>query len=668
MTLQFAHCNLHFAMLYSRRNATAPNKVFTLRFACPSGNRLRRLREYKTIPKPHGGCGLVDRFLPDYEKDYIIKNSKDFKIYSISDADVSIFYRIADGVLSPLEGPMNSEEFNRVLDEEVIVRNGQRYAWTIPISFPTSTEEIENFQEGDTVLVRTEKGEIIGLLKIEDIFYFDKRKYNCIVYQTERTDHPGARIFNDDPRDYLIGGKIWAFRRPRSNKYEKYLMSPCQTRNLFKKRGWDRIVAFQTRNALHRAHEYTIVYALEQLTRQGYFAGAALNPLIGATKSDDVPAEVRMETYITLIENKLLGLGDKDDELWKKVGYDLTDQVILIAMDMKMFYAGPKEAIMHAIYRQNYGFTDIIIGRKHADAPFDDGTPIWGDFEAQEKFEKLQGKLEIKPFRVGYAAYFEELGKVRLVDEYKDKGYKIISISGKELRKRLQDGKTIDERIMRKEVADILMDYYQKNNNKDEKIVIWHDTKIMKEDREKRNGHRAVVIWLTGLSGSGKSTIATELQRKLFDAGCNVYILDGDNIRHGLNSDLGFSPEDREENIRRIGEVAKLFADAGFIVITSFISPYKKDRQRARNLLKEGEFIEVYVKAPLEICEKRDVKGLYKKARLGEIKEFTGISAPYEEPDNPEIVIETDRLDVNESVKKIIDYLKANMIINPDQF
>ena len=190
--------------------------------------------------------------------------------------------------------------------------------------------------------------------------------------------------------------------------------------------------------------------------------------------------------------------------------------------------------------------------------------------------------------------------------------------------------------------------------------VTWHDTGITKNDREKQNEHKGVVIWLTGLSGCGKSTIASKLQEDLFQLGWQVYILDGDNIRHGLNGDLGFSPEDREENIRRIGEVAHLFADSGTIAITSFISPYRKDRDRARSLMKEGEFIEVFVKAPLSICEDRDPKGLYKKARDGVIKEFTGISAPYEEPENPEIILETDKLSVEESVAAITNYLKKS--------
>ncbi|MFP4018662.1 MAG: adenylyl-sulfate kinase, partial [Bacteroidales bacterium] len=184
-----------------------------------------------------------------------------------------------------------------------------------------------------------------------------------------------------------------------------------------------------------------------------------------------------------------------------------------------------------------------------------------------------------------------------------------------------------------------------------------------KEEREKKNGHKGIVVWMTGLSACGKSTIATELQKKLFEMNCNVFILDGDNVRHGLNSNLGFSPEDREENIRRIGEVAHLFAESGTITITSFISPYKNDRDRARKLNEPGDFLEVYVKAPLSVCEKRDPKGLYKKARQGIIPEFTGISAPYEEPENPEILIETDKLNLEESVEKIIHYMQEKNIL-----
>ncbi len=197
-----------------------------------------------------------------------------------------------------------------------------------------------------------------------------------------------------------------------------------------------------------------------------------------------------------------------------------------------------------------------------------------------------------------------------------------------------------------------------------EKFIIPHRGKVKKEDRQKLKGHKSAILWFTGLSGSGKSTIAHAVEEKLYQMGIHTYVLDGDNVRTGLNKDLGFSPEDRKENIRRIGEVSKLFVDAGIIVLSAFISPYKKDREFVRNIVDDGEFIEIYVKCPIEVCESRDVKGLYKKAREGLIKNFTGIDDPYEEPENPEIVIETDKETVEESVEKIINYLKEKGYID----
>lgn len=193
--------------------------------------------------------------------------------------------------------------------------------------------------------------------------------------------------------------------------------------------------------------------------------------------------------------------------------------------------------------------------------------------------------------------------------------------------------------------------------------IVWHEGEITKKDRERLLKQRGVVLWFTGLSGSGKSTLAREVEKRLFEANHLVYVLDGDNIRFGLNKNLGFSPEDRTENIRRISEVAKLFADAGVIVLTAFISPYRKDRKTARELLPEGDFIEIFVDCPVEECEKRDVKGLYKKARAGEIKEFTGISAPYEAPDSPELVIETAKVSIQEAADTVLSYLSDRGVI-----
>jgi adenylylsulfate kinase len=193
--------------------------------------------------------------------------------------------------------------------------------------------------------------------------------------------------------------------------------------------------------------------------------------------------------------------------------------------------------------------------------------------------------------------------------------------------------------------------------------IVWHQGAVNREDRQRLNGHRGCTVWLTGLSGAGKSTIAVDLEKRLLERGVRTYILDGDNVRHGLNKNLGFSPEDRTENIRRIGEVAKLFTDAGMVALTAFISPYRADRDQVRGLMAAGDFIEVFVDCPVDVCEQRDVKGLYKKARAGEIKEFTGVSAPYEAPLRPELALDTSVQSVEESAKQILAYLERQGIV-----
>jgi len=380
------------------------------------------------------------------------------KKVALSDADLSSLYRIGDGGLSPLTGPMTRAEWDRVLDEEVIERDGKKYAWTIPIAFPVDQATAKGLKVGETVSLVNSKNEVVGSLDVKDVYPWDKPKYIKGVYQTDRTDHPGGHMTMKDERTYLVGGDVWVRPQPKNPEYGHLVLTPRETRKLFRERGYERVVAFQTRNALHRAHEYALVVGLERLTREGHLAAAVLNPLIGETKSDDIDAASRMRTYRALIDNRVLGQGDIDEELWTKVGRKFNDQVLLLGLDIKMFYAGPKEAIMHAIYRQNFGFTDIIIGRKHADAPYDDGKDIWDGLAAQRKFDELKGNLKIKPVKVGFAAFFEELGRVGLVDEYGPKGYKTVSISGRDLREQLRAGKLPDPRIMRPETANVLIE------------------------------------------------------------------------------------------------------------------------------------------------------------------------------------------------------------------
>ena len=352
----------------------------------------------------------------------------------VSEADLSTVYRFADGTLSPLTGPMNRQVYNRVLDESVIEHNGKLYAWTIPLAFPVTKEMAANLSPGKKVALTAPAGQVVATLDVSDVFEWDKPRYIKSVYGTERTDHPGADMVlkGDADKTHLVGGEIRVLPQPKNPSFGNTCSRRAKSRALVAKKGWNAVVAFQTRNPLHRAHEYALVYALEALIREGKNAGAVLNPLIGETKGDDVNAAIRMQTYRALIDDRALGDGDSDAALWKPRGESVPDRVILLGLDIKMFYGGPKEAIMHWIYRQNMGFTNIVIGRKHADAPYHDGTPIWGDFDAQEIFAKLKGDLKIKPIKVGFAAYYESLGRVDLMERHTDE--KPVFISGKEVR------------------------------------------------------------------------------------------------------------------------------------------------------------------------------------------------------------------------------------------
>jgi sulfate adenylyltransferase len=411
---------------------------------------------------PHGGLSEpVSRNVPPEEVADFRARAATLPRVPVSDADLSTLYRLGDGGLSPLTGPMDRAAFDRVLDEEVVVRGGKKYAWAIPLALPVDEAQAKTLKPGQTVALVNGKGEVVGSLDVSEVFPWDKARYVRGVYGTERFDHPGGRMVQNDPRSHLLGGEVRVLPQPRHPEYGRFLLSPSQTRALFREKGWKRVVAFQTRNPLHRAHEYALVAGLEQLTRAGHFAGAVLNPLVGETKGDDVDAVTRMRTYQALIEARALGEGDKDEALWRQAGCDITDRILLLGLDIKMFYAGPKEAVMHAIYRQNFGFTDLVIGRKHADAPYEDGKDIWDGLAAQRKFDELKGELLIRPVKIGFAAYYEELGRVGLVDECAPKGYKQVSISGRELREKLRAGQLPDPRVMRPETARILIERMQ---------------------------------------------------------------------------------------------------------------------------------------------------------------------------------------------------------------
>jgi len=406
---------------------------------------------------PHGGLAeLVSCTVPADKVDSFLAETSSLEKVPVSDADLSTVYRFGDGALTPLTGPMDEATWNRVLDQASIESNGADYAWTIPLALPVTADLAGKLSAGQSVALTNSGGETVARLAISSIYAWDKPRYLQAVYGTDRTDHPGAKMVveADADKTHLLGGTIEVLPQPKDPAFGKYVLTPREVRKLLGEKGWKRVVAFQTRNPLHRAHEYALVHGLQTLIRAGHDAGACLNPLIGETKGDDVPADVRMETYEALLTNRSIGEGDSDPDLWGPRGEACSDRVILLGLDIKMFYGGPKEAVMHGIYRQNFGFTDIVIGRKHADAPFADGSAIWGDFDAQEIFNNLGGKLEISPLNVGFAAYYESMGRVDLTENHSDE--KPVSISGKDVRAALQKGEPVDPRIMRESTSKIL--------------------------------------------------------------------------------------------------------------------------------------------------------------------------------------------------------------------
>ncbi|MBW2314425.1 MAG: sulfate adenylyltransferase [Deltaproteobacteria bacterium] len=408
----------------------------------------------------HGGLAEpVDRSVSLRDRKEFLTGVEGLPRAQVRRADLSTVYRFGDGALSPLEGPMGEVAWRRVLDEAVVIADGKPYAWGIPLSLPVTDAEAEALSPGGSVALENEAGEIVAVVEGLEVFEWDKAAYVKGVYGTERTDHPGGAQATDDERTKLLGGSIRTLPQRFPEAYSQYMLSPRMTRAFIRDRKWERALAFQTRNPLHRAHEYALVAGAERVTGEGHFTGVVLNPLVGELKGDDVPAATRMRCYETLHDLELLGEGDLDESLWAKAGWGLAEVFELLGLDIKMFYGGPREAIMHAVYRQNYGFSDLVIGRKHADAPYFDGSPIWGDFDAQEIFDNLAGELHIQPCKIGFAAFYESLGRVDLTENHADE--KPYGISGTKVREQLKGGERPDARIMRPEVADILIDAYK---------------------------------------------------------------------------------------------------------------------------------------------------------------------------------------------------------------
>lgn len=562
--------------------------------------------------QPHG-IKLVNRVV-DYAKyKEEFKKSDKSKYLKLDDEQIKDLKNIARGVYSPLEGFLKKDDLRSVLDN---MRLKSGIVWTIPIVLDIDMEIKNNIQEEKFIYISDKDGYVYGLIKDFEIYSYNKEEFAEKVFGTIDKNHPGVEgVYR--MKDYLIGGEIEYFDNVEK-LYTEYNFTPEETRKIFRNRGWNKIVAFQTRNIPHMGHEFLQREALKQVD------GLFIQPVIGEKKNDDFKDEYILGSYEILVDKHLP-----------------KNKALLGILPLKMRYAGPREAIFHALIRKNYGCTHFIVGRDHAGVG-----DYYHPFAAQDIFKKFKENeigMEIMKFE---EVVYDNKNKVHCFVNQCDEKDKI-SFSGSKVREHIKNKEPIEEYLIRKDIYDFLC------NGKNTLV-----DNMYKEN----NQNKGFVLWMTGLSQSGKSTIADDVYNQLKDKGCRVERLDGDIVRESLTKDLGFSKEDRDENIRRVTFLAKLLSRNGVGVIASFISPYERQREEVKR--KVENYIEVYVNTPLEVCEKRDKKGLYKMAREGKIKNFTGINDPYDEPKNPDIEIRTEENDLEKCIRIVINYLEDRNYIN----
>ena len=529
--------------------------------------------------------------------------------WTLSDRQICDLELILNGGFEPLNGFLGKRDFESVIND-LRLENGT--LWPIPITLDVSIEFAELLSNGDSITLKDKEGFSLAIMEISDIWEPDRAKEATLVFGTNDDKHPGVNHLLNESNPIYIGGNLKCIDLPHHYDYKNLRHSPKALKKKFQEMGWNKIVAFQTRNPLHRAHVEMTLKAIKELD-----ANLLIHPVVGMTKPGDVDHYTRVRCY-----NHVL---DRYPD----------NSAILSLLPLAMRMGGPREALLHAIIRKNYGCTHLIVGRDHAGPGNDkNGKPFYGPYDAQNIIEKYKDEIGIQMVPFKFLVYLPDQDSYKPIDEVPD-GVNYKTISGSELRKHLDEGTNIPEWFTYKEVAKEL----QRSNPPKEK--------------------RGFTIFFTGLSGSGKSTLANGLMVKLLENGNRpVTLLDGDIVRTHLSSELGFSKEHRSLNVRRIGFVASEITKNKGIAICAPIAPYKKDRRSNRDLIsKLGGYIEVHVSTSIEKCEERDAKGLYKLAREGVIKEFTGISDPYEAPENAEIVIDSSGIKPEKLVDKIYNQI-----------
>lgn len=572
------------------------------------------MKEQKSkLISPYGG-ELVNLVASGEERQALIEKAKHLPAVQISARSLCDLELLATGAFSPLDRFMGKADYERVLTE-MRLKNGTLFP--IPITLPVDESAVPT--RAEEIALNDAHNNTLAVMKIEEVYPYDPDRESRLVLGTTDPRHPLISEMVQWGKVY-VSGALRVVNPPKYHDFVDLRLTPAQVRECLETMGNEKVVAFQTRNPMHRIHEELTKRAAAEV--QG---SLLINPAVGMTKPGDVDHYTRVRIYRTLVEHY----------------YDAS-ATILSLLPLAMRMAGPREAIWHALIRRNFGATHFIIGRDHAGPGKDSyGKPFYGPYEAQAMFEQYKEEIGVEPVEFKELVFlpdeerYEETSKV-------PEGARTFTISGTQVREDyLAKGKMLPEWFTRPETAEILQKVYPPRHE------------------------QGFCIWFTGLSGSGKSTTAQAVISNLLEHGRQITILDGDVVRTHLSKGLGFSREDRDTNILRIGFVASEIVRHNGSVICAAISPYRATRNEVRSMVGEDRFVEVFVDTPIEVCEERDVKGLYARARRGQVTGVTGVDDPYEAPVDPEITLDTVNNSPEANAARIIAFLEEKGFIPP---
>jgi sulfate adenylyltransferase len=563
----------------------------------------------------HGG-ELIDLYVNAERRAVLNACSKDFPSWDLTARQICDLELLLSGNFSPLSGFMTKPDYESVCQN---MRLTTGLLWPIPIALDVSAAFAKSLKRGSSkIALRDAEGVMLAALHVGDVWRPDRKSEAEAVFRTSSVSHPGVDYLLNKTNPWYIGGRIEGVQSPSHYDFKGLRLTPAELRTDFTRRGWRRVVAFQTRNPMHRAHVELTARAAKQVE-----ASLLIHPAVGMTKPGDIDYFTRVRCYQVII-----GKYPRN-----------TAKLSLLPLAMRM--AGPREAIWHALIRKNCGCSHLIVGRDHAGPGKDaNGKAFYEAYEAQEFFRKHEEEIGVQMVPFNNMVYVEDQDAY-LPENEVPKGARVLTISGTELRRRLNQGSDLPGWFTYPDVAEELRRSFPPRHQ------------------------QGLTVFFTGLSISGKSTIAHVLLTKFEEIGGRpVTLLDGHVVRKHLSSELGFSKEHRDLNIRRVGYVASEITKNRGIAICAPIAPYDSTRKEVRAMIEPvGGFIMVYLCTPIEICEERDRKGVYAKARAGILKDFTGISDPYEPPTDAEVVINTGELSPEEAAQEIILHLEREGFI-----